>query len=163
MDRREFVKSGSMLWMGAASPVGRSAGTSGGADASEAAAFPAPPPLPFQGEKGNLRITGVRAVAPRPKRPLPSYTPSPGSWSVKEVEVANPMSIYPKYKPRRSLFMADDLGPEAVEITTDKGIKGLGFGGPGAGFVVEKHLKKVLIGGEPFHLGRLWDISSWSP
>src|SRR3989454_10624052 len=158
MDRREFVKAGSMLWMGAASPVGRSAGTSGGSDASEAAVFPAPPPLPFQGEKSNLRITGVRAVAPRPKRPLPTYTPSPGSWSVKEVEVANPMSIYPKYKSRRSLFMADDLGPEAVEITTDKGIKGLGFGGPGAGFVVEKHLKKLLIGEDPFNVEQLWDI-----
>ena len=158
MDRREFVKAGSMLWMGAAATSGGSAGTSGAPVAGKPAAFPSPPPLPFQGEKSNLRITGVRAVVPRPKRPLPSYTPAPGSWSVKEVEVANPMSIYPKYKPRRSLFMADDLGPEAVEITTDRGIKGLGFGGPGAGFVVEKHLKKLLIGEDPFNVEQLWDI-----
>jgi L-rhamnonate dehydratase len=68
------------------------------------------------------------------------------------------MSIYPRYKPRRELFMADDLGPEAVEISTDKGIKGLGYGGPGAGFVIEKHLTKLLMGEDPFDIERLWDI-----
>jgi L-rhamnonate dehydratase len=68
------------------------------------------------------------------------------------------MSIYPKYKARRALFMADDLGPEAVEIATDKGIKGVGYGGPGASFVVEKHLTKLLIGENPFDIERLWDI-----
>jgi L-rhamnonate dehydratase len=97
-------------------------------------------------------------VNPKPKKPVPSYTPTPGSWSTGGVEVANPMSIYPKYKPMRSLFMADDLGPEAVEITTDKGVKGIGYGGPGASFVIEKHLTKLLIGEDPFNVEQLWDI-----
>ena len=35
---------------------------------------------------------------------------------------------------------------------------GIGFGGPGAGFVVERHLKKLLIGEDPFDVERLWDI-----
>lgn len=120
--------------------------------------FPAPPPLQFRDEKSKLKITGIRTVKPRPKKPLPEYTPAPGSWSTGGVEVANPMSIYPRYKARRDLFMADDLGPEAVEITTDKGIKGIGFGGPGAGFVIEKHLTKLLMGEDPFDVERLWDI-----
>ena len=111
-----------------------------------------------QPARETLRITRVRAVRPRPKRPIPSYSPAPGSWSTGQVEVANPMSIYPKYKPQRSLFMADGLGPSAVEITTDKGIKGIGYGGPGAGFVVEGHLAKLLLGENPFDVERLWDI-----
>jgi L-rhamnonate dehydratase len=122
------------------------------------AAMPEPPPLPFQDESSNLKITRVRAVNPRPKNPPPAYEPAPGSWSTGGVEVANPMSIYPKYKARRSLFMADDLGPSAVEITTDKGITGIGFGGPGAGFVAEGHLAKLLVGEDPFDVERLWDI-----
>ena len=151
MHRRNFLKAGSLASLGAA------AGTMTGPE-TDARPFPAPPPLPFQGEKSKLKITGIRMVKPRPKRPLPEYTPTPGSWSVSAVEVANPMSIYPKYKPHRDLFMADDLGPEVVEISTDKGIKGIGYGGPGAGFVVEKHLTKLLMGEDPFDIERLWDI-----
>jgi L-rhamnonate dehydratase len=54
--------------------------------------------------------------------------------------------------------MANDLGPGAVEIATDKGIKGIGFGGPGCGFVIEKHLTKLLLGEDPFNVEKLWDI-----
>ena len=72
--------------------------------------------------------------------------------------MANPMSIYPRYKAQRSLFMADDLGPEAVEITTDKGVSGVGFGGPGGSFVIERHLTKLLLGEDPFNIEQLWDI-----
>ena len=33
-----------------------------------------------------------------------------------------------------------------------------GFGGPGAAFVIERHLIKLLIGEDPFDVERLWDI-----
>ena len=59
-----------------------------------AAATPAPTPRAASGAK--LKITGVRVVRTRPKRPVPAYQPAPGSWSIAGVEVANPMSIYPK-------------------------------------------------------------------
>ena len=65
------------------------------------------PALAFQEEKSKLKITGVRLVRTRPKRPVPSYTPAPGSWSTQGVEVANPMSIYPQYKATRSLWNPD--------------------------------------------------------
>src|SRR5208337_4805530 len=152
MNRRKFLGAGTALSMGALS-------TSGLPEGGEAEApLPSPPPLPFQEEKSKLKITGVRMVRPKPKKPLPSYEPSPGSWSTGGSEVANPMSIYPKYKARRELFMAGDLGPDAVEITTDKGIKGIGYGGPGCSFVIEKHLTKLLVGEDPFNVEELWDI-----
>jgi L-rhamnonate dehydratase len=116
------------------------------------------PALPFQQEKSKLKITGVRLVEPKPRRPLPTYTPSPGSWSTGDVEVANPMSIYPKYKPKRSLFMADKIPSFTVEISTDKGVKGYGNGGPGGGAIVEGHLIKLLLGEDPFDIERIWDI-----
>ena len=146
MDRREFLSS--TLVPLAATTL----------NAVPAAAQPLPPPLPFQAEKSKLKITGIRMVRPQQKRPIPTYTPAPGSWSTGGVEVANPMSIYAKYKAQRSLFMAEDLGPEWVEITTDKGVKGFGFGGPGAAYVVEKHLPKLLLGEDPFKVEQLWDI-----
>jgi L-rhamnonate dehydratase len=150
MKRREFIKTGSVLSLAAAGKLGT---------AENVAAEPVSlPSLPFQEQQSNLKITSVKMVRPRPKKPLPKYEPAPGSWSTRGVEVANPMSIYPKYRATRSLFMADDLGPTAVEITTDKGIKGIGFGGEGAGFVIEKHLTKLLIGEDPFNVERLWDI-----
>ncbi len=149
MERRNFLQS-SLLYPAA---IGM-----GGISLTASAATPSAPDLPLLNEKSNMKIKGVRMVRTRPRRPIPSYQPSPGSWSVTGVEVANPMSIYPKYKPQRSLFMADDLGPEVVEITTDKGLSGIGVGGPGAGFVIEKHLTKLLLGEDPFNVEQLWDI-----
>ena len=118
------------------------------------------PALSFQGEASNLKITGVRLVHTRPKRPVPPYSPAPGSWSTGSVEVANPMSIYPEYKPMRSLFMADGarLSGFTVEISTNKGVKGYGSGGPGGGVVVEDHFAKLLHGEDPFNVERIWDI-----
>ncbi len=116
--------------------------------------------LPFAGEKSKQKITGVRLVNPRPRRPLPEYTPAPGSWSTTNVEVASPMSIYPEYKATRSLFMPDagKVPGFTVEITTDKGVKGYGQGGPAGGMLVEQHFAKLLMGKDPFDIERNWDI-----
>ncbi len=111
-------------------------------------------------EKSKLKITSVRLVQTRPRRPLPTYTPAAGSWSTGGVEVANPMSIYPEYKAMRSLFQPDPgkIGGFTVEIATDKGIKGYGQGGPAGGPIVEGHLVKLLLNEDPFNIERLWDI-----
>ena len=110
--------------------------------------------------KSKLKITSVRLVQTKPKRPVPSYAPAPGSWSTQNVEVANPMSIYPQYKAARSLFFPDPgkLPGFTVEIGTDKGVKGYGSGGTAGGVVVEGHLAKLLMGADPFDIERLWDI-----
>ena len=150
MKRRDFIKAGALT------PV---AGISFEKwKDSDETDFPEPPPLPFTKVKSGLKISDVRMVKPKRKKPWPRYTPAPGAWSAGEVEVANPMSIYPKYKSRRSLFMANDLGPTAVQIVTDKGVSGIGYGGPGASFVIENHLTKLLLGEDPFNVEQLWDI-----
>jgi L-rhamnonate dehydratase len=105
-----------------------------------------------------MKITSPRLVRTRPKRPVPSYKPANGSWSTGGVEVANPMSIYPKYKAMRSLFMPDPgkLEGFTVEIATDKGVRGLGTGGIAGGQIVEQHLTKLLMNEDPFDIERLW-------
>jgi L-rhamnonate dehydratase len=110
--------------------------------------------------KSKMKITSVRLVNTRPKRPVPAYKPAPGSWSTQGVEVANPMSIYPKYKATRSLFFPDPgkVPGFTVEIATDKGVKGYGNGGAAGGVVVEGHLAKLLMGEDPFDVEKLWDI-----
>ena len=116
--------------------------------------------LAFQSEKSKLKISSVRLVNPHPRRPVPSYTPAPGSWSTTGVEVASPMSIYPEYKSNRALFMPEPGSLEGftVEIATDKGVKGYGEGGMAGGMIVEKHLIKLLLGKDPFDIERIWDI-----
>ncbi len=107
-----------------------------------------------------LRITSVRVVRTRPRNPLPNYEPAPGSWSTGNVEVANPVSLYPKYKPMRSLFMPDAGGVDSfwVEIGTDRGVAGYGSGGPGGGPIVEGHLTKLLLGENALDRERIWDL-----
>lgn len=118
------------------------------------------PSFAFQVEQSKMKITSVRLVKTRPRRPLPSYTPASDAWSAGGVEVASPMSIYPKYKPMRSLFMPDAgrVPSLTVEVTTDRGVKGYGEGGPGGGTIVEEHFVKLLIGEDPFDVERIWDI-----
>src|ERR1041384_965717 len=138
MDRRSFVRLGGLSALGLAA---------------------APPPA-FAQEKSKLKITGVRLVTTRPKRPVPAYKPAPGSWSTGGVEVANPMSIYEEYKAQRSLFQPDPgkLPGFTVEISTDKGVKGYGSGGTGGGTVVMEHFTNLLMGEDPFDVERIWDI-----
>jgi len=125
--------------------------------AGATAAF-APPALPWQSEKSKLKITGIRLVRTRQLKPLPAFKPAADAWSTQGVEVANPMSVYPEFKAMRSLFAAENVPSFTVEITTDKGIKGYGNGGPGGGAVVLGHLSKLLMGRDPFDIERNWDI-----
>lgn len=117
-------------------------------------------PQAISGAKSGLKITGVRLVDTRPRRPMPEYKAAAGSWSTGGVEVANPMSVYQEYKPMRSLFQPDPgkLSSFWVEISTDKGLKGYGSGGPAGGAIVEGHLTKLLLGKDPFDVERIWDI-----
>ena len=128
--------------------------------AGAGAALPAAPPMAWAQEKSKLRITSVKLVKTRPKRPVPAYKPAAGSWSTGGVEVANPMSVYEKYKPMRSLFQANSpvLAPFTVEIQTDKGITGYGSGGAAGGPIVDGHFPKLLLGEDPFNVEKLWDI-----
>jgi hypothetical protein len=66
-----------------------------------------------------MRIVRVTAT------PLHSPEPTPASW-LGESLVANPMSIYPRYKARRSSWGAT-WGPDViVRVYTDDGVEGIG-------------------------------------
>ena len=81
--------------------------TTGAAVAAVLPAAAAPPPqLPDLG-KSKLKITSVKIVKSRPRLPVTPFKPAAGAWSTQQVEVANPMSVYPKYKATRSLFNPD--------------------------------------------------------
>lgn len=118
------------------------------------------PALGWAQEKSKLKITGIRLVNVKPRKPYPVFKPAEGAWSTQFVEIANPMSIYPEYKARRELFFPDPgkVPSFTVEITTDKGITGYGNGGPGGGPVVVDHLAKLMVGRDPFDIERNWDI-----
>ena len=80
---------------------------------------------------------------------IPHLPPEPPSW-LSHIRVANPMSRYPEYGERRALWMGP-LGPIIVRVKTDDGLEGLGLGGggnPGC-FIVEQHLKRLLVGQDP--------------
>ena len=94
------------------------------------------PPRAWTQEKSKLKITGIRLVKLAPRKPPPSYTPAPGSWSTQGVEVSAPPNIYPEFKPTRSLFAGQNVPGFTVEVTTDKGIIGYGEGGAGGGAIV---------------------------
>jgi len=113
------------------------------------------PALPFQGVSSGLRITGVRVVDPKPASPENFW-----AW-LQDTIIANPMSIYPKYKQQRSSWRSDKMRAAVwVEITTDKGITGYGKteGGGAARYIVEEHFARLLDNEDPFDVERLWDV-----
>lgn len=153
MNRRKFLKHSALVPATAAAAFALPQSVE-----AKSTELPKPPPLSFREERSGLKITRVRGVHFRPKRPPIEYEPTPGSWSTMNAEVASPMSVYPEYKARRSLYMVGNLGPRAVEVETDKGITGIGIGGGGAGFLIDGHLRHLLIGEDPFNVERIGDL-----
>lgn len=98
-----------------------------------------------------MRITEVHAESVR--RPGGSGP----SW-LGEAIIANPMSIYPQYKARRSSWTAP--WPDVwVEILTDTGLVGAGLtiGGEATMAIILQHFRRLLIDQDPVDIERLWD------
>lgn len=96
-----------------------------------------------------MRITDVKT----------RLVPMSASW-LSEGLVANPMSIYPHYKEKRSSWYGP-LTSAIVEIESDEGIRGLGTVGGGKGklaaTVIEEQFKNLLVGRDPFDVELLWE------
>lgn len=93
------------------------------------------------------RVTATKIRAPKPQQ---------ASW-LSESVVANPMSIYPAYKDRRSSWNAH-WGEVLVRIETDEGIVGVGANAPApAQPLIAEHFNQLLKGQDPFDVERLWD------
>lgn len=98
-----------------------------------------------------MRITHVSVT------PVRVDETKPKSW-LSDSLVANPMSIYPEYKAKRSSWTAH-WGPDLlVRISTDDGIEGIGCTVPaGARIIIEEHFRHLLVGQDPFDVEKLWD------
>jgi L-rhamnonate dehydratase len=96
-----------------------------------------------------MRITAVKVHA----------VPMHFSW-LSEALIANPMSIYPRYRERRSSWFGA-MTSAVVEIDTDVGIQGLGTVGGGKGNlarpIIETQFENLLLGQNPFDIELLWD------
>lgn len=82
-----------------------------------------------------------------------------GGWQAKSL-ISNPMSVYPKYAAIRTLWMGPGQDPFVIEIETDAGVTGFCANYGGGAFacaMIEQHLKRFLIGADPFDIERLWD------
>ncbi len=98
----------------------------------------------------------IKRVWATPMRPPAGFEP-PASW-LSESLVANPMSIYPSYKERRSSWSPRWGHDVLVRVETDDGLVGIGGTAPApAGMIVEGHLAHLLIGGDPTNVERIWD------
>jgi L-rhamnonate dehydratase len=138
------------------------------------AAFAAEPAFSFQAEKSKLKITGVRVVTAKPRTPLEKYKRVPEKWShglpistpankyafhagTTDAITAGPAppSIEPLNDPNLPMFPMD-RGAFSIEVTTDKGISGLGRGG-GGGQPHIADLGRFIVNQDPFDVARLWD------
>jgi len=82
-----------------------------------------------------------------------------GGWQTHAL-IANPMSVHPSYARLRTLWMGPGQDPYALEIHTDEGITGQVANYGGGAFscaVIQKHLRRFLIGKDPFDIELLWD------
>jgi hypothetical protein len=70
----------------------------------------------------------VKAFVPAPGTLGTDYTVQPaGHWIVDSL-VANPMSMYPRYRELRTSWGIDVLGTALVQVELDNGIVGVGTG-----------------------------------
>jgi len=100
-----------------------------------------------------MKITRVWATPVRP----PAHYTEHASW-LSESLIANPMSIYPRYKDRRSSWNARWGHEILVRVETDEGLVGIGGTAPApARMMVEDHLAHLLVGENPTNTERLWD------
>ncbi|MGQ9544075.1 MAG: enolase C-terminal domain-like protein [Candidatus Bathyarchaeia archaeon] len=87
-----------------------------------------------------------------------SLLPPRGKGWLNETLIANPMSIYPDYKMQRSSWRAPFQHVLVKIYTSDKqeGIS-VAWGGIASKILIEEHLKRFVIGKDPFDLEVIWD------
>lgn len=81
-----------------------------------------------------------------------------GHWII-DTPIANPMSIYEDYKDSRVSWGINALGGMIVELELEDGTTGVGIstGGEAACFIIERHLKRFLVGQSPRDVEVIWD------
>jgi len=79
-----------------------------------------------------------------------------GHWII-DTPIANPMSVYEEYKASRTSWGINALGSVIVEVELNNGMIGVGIstGGEPACFIIERHLKRFLLGQSPYNVERI--------
>ena len=107
-----------------------------------------------------MKIRSVEVVTVR--RPSPpatrSSTPYRKAWPT-EIEVANPMSRFPRFKERRQLYAPRRWPGFGVKVTAEDGTWGVGTAtGRPAAVVVEDAFAHILVGEDCLAITKLWDM-----
>lgn len=73
--------------------------------------------------------------------------------------IANPMSMYPRYKQHRTSWGINAIGTVVVEVELTNGMVGVGLsiGGEPACYIIEYHLSRFLEGQDPRNIELLYD------
>ena len=82
-----------------------------------------------------------------------------GGWTANAL-ISCPMSVHSKYSKIRSLWMGGGQDPYVIEIFTDEGVSGFCSNYGGGAFacsIIDQHLKRFLIGQDPFNIELIWD------
>ena len=97
--------------------------------------------------------TLAASTAPAPKTPGRRK-----AWPT-QIEVANPMSKFPRFKKRRQLYNAKQWPRFGVKVTAEDGTWGLGISaGRPTALVVEDVYSHILEGEECLAIEKLWDM-----
>ncbi|MDE3200186.1 MAG: L-rhamnonate dehydratase [Acidobacteriota bacterium] len=80
-----------------------------------------------------------------------------GHWI--DDHIATPMAKYPAYRASRQSFGLNVLGTLVVEIEAENGTTGFAVstGGEPAAWIVERHLKRFLVGANVEDIEEIWD------
>lgn len=102
------------------------------------------------------KITQVRAYTVRGGG-ADYHDQGEGHWI--DDHIATPMSRYPEYRQSRQSFGINVLGTLVVQIEAADGTVGFAVttGGEPAAYIVERHLRRFLIGQDPTQVEKIWD------
>lgn len=86
------------------------------------------------------------------------HSQQPGHWMADSL-IATPMSIYPPYRGSQHSWGMGALGAVVVEVETDGDRVGVGVstGGEAACFIIERHLRRFIVGQDPRNVELIWD------
>jgi L-rhamnonate dehydratase len=107
----------------------------------------------------SAKIREVRAfVIDRGEAGADYHNYGKGHWIV-DTPIANPMSVYEKYKANRTSWGINALGTVVAEVELDNGLVGVGvsIGGEPACYIIERHLNRFVEGQEARDVELIWD------
>ena len=108
---------------------------------------------------GKFTVSDIKVSVVKTQSAGADYTDhAKGHW-INDTIIANPMSIYSKYKDTRTSWGMNAIKGIFVEIFTEEGHHGFatGFGGYISSWIIKNHLNRFLIGQDARNLTLIYD------